>query len=76
MKRLFVREAFRQRGVGLALIEWLLVQARAIGYREMYLDTMPSMTSAIAMYERLGFKRCQAYGPRLTAGALCFSLKL
>jgi GNAT superfamily N-acetyltransferase len=76
MKRLYVRDAFRGRGVGLALVEWILAQARAIGYEEMYLDTMPPMESAIAMYERLGFTRCEPYADAPTDGALCFRLKL
>lgn len=76
MKRLYVRDAFRKHGIGVALIEWLLTQAREIGYAEMYLDTMPSMKTAIAMYERLGFRHCHAYAKTPTDGALCFRLKL
>lgn len=76
MKRLYVRDAFRKRGVGIALIEWLLAQAREIGYAEMYLDTMPAMRRAIAMYERLGFVRCDPYANAPTDGALCYRLTL
>ena len=76
MKRLYVRDAFRQRGVGRTLILWLLAEARAIGYAEMYLDTMPSMKGAIAMYERLGFMRCDAYADAPTDGALCYRVRL
>ena len=76
MKRLYVRDAFRGCGAGRALVEWLLEQARAIGYTEMYLDTMPSMNHAIALYERFGFVRCGSYSTEPTAGALCFRLSL
>jgi ribosomal protein S18 acetylase RimI-like enzyme len=76
MKRLYVRDAFRGRGFGLALVRWLLVQARAIGYEEMFLDTMPPMTSAIALYERLGFTRCEHYTNAPQDGALCYRRKL
>jgi putative acetyltransferase len=72
MKRLYVRDAFRNRGVGRALVQWLLDEARTIGYAEICLDTMPSMTGAISMYERLGFTRCDPYGEEPSDGAICF----
>src|ERR1051325_7732238 len=42
-KRLYVRAAFRGRGLGLALLEWVVARARSAGYREMLGDTMPVM---------------------------------
>lgn len=56
-KRLYVRPAFRDRGLGRALIEWIMSEARAAGYREMVGDTMPAMRSALALYDRIGFER-------------------
>lgn len=76
MKRLYVRDAFRGSGFGLALVQWLMMEARAIGYEEMYLDTMPVMKSAIAMYERLGFTRCAPYANASAGGTLCYRLTL
>src|ERR1700689_4364310 len=40
-KRLYVRPAFRGQGTGLALLQWVIGEARAAGYREMVGDTMP-----------------------------------
>jgi hypothetical protein len=37
---------------------------------------MPPMKNAIAMYERLGFTRCEPYANGPTDGALCYRLKL
>lgn len=71
MKRLYVRDAFRGRGVGSALVGWLLAQAREIGYREMYLDTTTWMPIAVAMYEGLGFTRCDAYKDVPDDDAVC-----
>jgi GNAT superfamily N-acetyltransferase len=75
-KRLYVRPEFRGRGVGLALLEWLVARARAAGYREMVGDTMPVMEQALRMYDRFGFERCAPYSGAPTTGAIYLRLKL
>jgi GNAT superfamily N-acetyltransferase len=55
-KRLYVRPAFRGIGLGRALMEWAMAEARAAGYREIVGDTMPAMRDALALYERMGFE--------------------
>jgi GNAT superfamily N-acetyltransferase len=62
-KRLYVRPAFRGRGLGRALMEWAIAEARAAGYREIVGDTMPEMHNALAMYDRMGFERTGAGAP-------------
>ena len=61
MKRLFVRPGFRGHGVGRALLDWLIAEARRAGYREVVCDTLPVMAEALAMYERAGFERTGPY---------------
>lgn len=61
MKRLFVRPQFRRRGIARELIVLLLNDAAAIGYREMYLDTVPALHDAIVLYEKMGFRRTAPY---------------
>jgi GNAT superfamily N-acetyltransferase len=75
-KRLFVRPAFRGRGLGLVLLDWVVARARAAGYREMLGDTMPAMDRALAIYDRYGFERGEAYGANPTPGAIYLRLKL
>lgn len=75
-KRLYVRPAFRGRGIGRALVEWVVAEARAAGYREMLGDTLPAMERALAMYQALGFERTAPYAADPTPGAIYLRLKL
>jgi len=48
-KRLYVKPEFRGAGVGRALLQWAIQEARAAGYREILGDTMPVMQRALAL---------------------------
>jgi len=75
-KRLYVRPDFRGQGIGLALLQWVIGEARAAGYREMLGDTMPVMRRALDMYDQLGFERTEPYAAEPTPGAIYLRLKL
>ena len=61
MKRLFVRSEARGLGLGRQLAERIIAEARARGYTEIILDTLPMMKDAQRMYERLGFVDIEPY---------------
>ncbi|MFM9904516.1 MAG: GNAT family N-acetyltransferase [Pyrinomonadaceae bacterium] len=62
MKRLFVRDEFRGQKIGVNLIERLIADARAIGYKTMRLDTYPpKMGKAVSLYESHGFSPIGSY---------------
>jgi ribosomal protein S18 acetylase RimI-like enzyme len=76
MKRLYVRPNYRGMGVGMALCQRLIADAKEIGYANMLLDSVKDMESAIELYEKLGFKRIPAYYDNPHLGAIYMSLNL
>lgn len=77
MKRLFVRPEFRREGLGRVLIDQLIDEARAIGYRRMCLDTVPgTMDKAIALYHAKGFREIGPYYDTPVTGTKFMQLDL
>ena len=62
VKRMYVREAARGRGVAQALLRRLETEARGAGLSVLRLETGDQQGAAIWLYERAGFARCGAFG--------------
>ena len=55
IKRMYVRPSFRGLGVGRAILQQLIDDAHALGYRAIRLDSARFMHEAHALYRRFGF---------------------
>lgn len=76
MKRLYVRPKFRGMGIGSLLVQRILSNARAIGYRRMLLDTLPFLERAIQMYRKAGFYEIPIYNDSPMHSAIYMRLDL
>jgi ribosomal protein S18 acetylase RimI-like enzyme len=61
IKRMYVRENFRGRGIAARLLQAAENFARDEGYAWIYLDTASEMVAAARLYERNGYQRCGRY---------------
>ena len=75
MKRLFVRDRFRGKGLGRYLLEAIINEAKQIGYKRIRLDTLPpKMNAAIALYRSYGFTEIDPYCNNPVPGAMFMEL--
>jgi ribosomal protein S18 acetylase RimI-like enzyme len=76
MKRLFLLPAARGLGLGRALALAVVEAAQGRGYRELRLDTLPTMGAAIRLYQEMGFARIEPYYAPTPPGTIFMSLAL
>ena len=61
IKRMYVRPQARNKGLGRALLNQLLEEARQIGYERIRLDSARFMAEAHQLYRTSGFREIEAY---------------
>jgi acetylglutamate kinase len=76
MKRLYVRDAYRGKGIGRLLAGGIIAAARQIGYTRMRLDTIQQLKAANVLYRSLGFQPCAPYRYNPIEGAVYMELNL
>jgi len=64
IKSMRVADAYLGRGVGRAMLDHILAEARAMGLKTLWLETgsAPAFIPAQKMYERAGFAFCGPFG--------------
>ena len=76
LKRLYVRDLARGRGLGLALTKAAIRAAQKADYQSMVLDTLAQMKAARHLYAALGFREIAAYYHNPIEGTTYFELDL
>lgn len=76
MLRMFVRPDFRQRGIGRAMAEKTIDEARKIGYKKMWLDMVESMKHALGLYQSMGFVKIKPFREKSRGNAVFLELDL
>jgi GNAT superfamily N-acetyltransferase len=76
MKRMYVVPAARGLGAGRALAHAAVESARGSGHRRLLLDTVATLTEAIALYRSMGFEEIDAYRFNPRPDARYFALVL
>jgi putative acetyltransferase len=54
--KFYLAASYRGKGIGWQLMEKTFESAKKLGYRQLYLESLPELGKAISMYERAGFK--------------------
>lgn len=60
-KRLYVRPAFRGKGIAADLLDAMELHAAEAGFRWIYLDSKDDLRSALRIYEERGYLACERY---------------
>jgi putative acetyltransferase len=61
LKRLYLRSVYQGQGIGKQLFHKAMSRAESIGYQSVVLDTLPTMQSAISLYQAYGFREIERY---------------
>lgn len=76
LKRLYVREAFRGRGLARGLVRAVIDAAQREGYARLRLDTHESMDAARTLYRSFGFREIPAYWDHPVPDVVFYELEL
>jgi putative acetyltransferase len=77
LKRMYVRPAFRGRGIARQLIVAIEEEALAAGRPVIRLETGNYLPAAVALYQSSGYHQIPAYGPYIgNPSSRCFEKRL
>ena len=54
--KLYLLAPYRKQGIGRKLLEMSIESAKEMGYKQLYLESLPELGKAISLYEKQGFR--------------------
>jgi putative acetyltransferase len=54
--KLYLNASYRKLGIGRQLLEMSIVSAKKMGYKQLYLESLPELGKAISLYQKEGFR--------------------
>ncbi|WP_158827594.1 GNAT family N-acetyltransferase [Mucilaginibacter lacusdianchii] len=77
IKRMYVRDVYRGKGISKALLATLETWAKELDYHFTVLETGTKQIEAISLYERYGYQRIPKYGPYINLpDSICYRKQL
>lgn len=77
VKRMFVRVAFRRKGLSRQMLEFLESEALRRGYRTLKLETGTAQPEANSLYESSGYEQIPCYGEYVgNAYSVCYEKRV
>lgn len=76
LKRMYLRKEARGLGIGKNMLSKSILIGKELGYQKMRLNTLPTMDSAIALYQRMGFYEIEPYRFNPIKGTKYFEIEL
>ncbi len=61
VQRMYVPPAFRGKGIGRAIVNRLISDARSVGYRQLKLESLEFLDAAHSLYQSAGFREINPY---------------
>ncbi len=76
LKRMYIRKNARGMSIGKQMLAKAIEIGIELGYAKMRLDTLPSMSAAIGLYEKMGFYPIEPYRYNPIEGTRYYELRL
>jgi putative acetyltransferase len=76
LKRMYIKEEFRGKGLGKKLLDRLIKLAIDLNYNNIWLDTLETLQAATHLYKIRGFKEIEPYRFNPRPDVLYFELEL
>lgn len=76
LKRMYLKKAYHGKGIGALMLNEAIQIGKKLGYQKMRLDTLPTMQSAIKLYQKVGFYEIEPYRFNPIEGTKYFEIVL